>query len=67
MPIRFAGTSDFKSIARESLLKTARAETGLPIAAELTDSALLPLFADVDLFLVVRDSHAADDVLAELV
>ncbi len=35
-----------------ALLKTARAETGLPIAAELTDSAQLPLFADVDLIQV---------------
>lgn len=35
-----------------ALLKTARAETGLPIAAEITDSAQLPLFAEVDLIQV---------------
>lgn len=35
-----------------ALLKTARAETGLPIAAEITDPAQLPLFADVDLIQV---------------
>lgn len=34
------------------LLKTARAETGLPIAAEITDSAQLPLFAAVDVIQV---------------
>ena len=35
-----------------ALLKAAREATGLPIAAELTDSAQLPLFADVDLIQV---------------
>jgi len=35
-----------------ALLKTAREETGLPIAAEIADSAQLPLFADVDLIQV---------------
>ena len=35
-----------------ALLKTARQETGLPIAAEITDSAQLPLFADIDVIQV---------------
>lgn len=35
-----------------ALLKTARDETGLPICAEITDPAQLPLFADVDLIQV---------------
>ena len=35
-----------------ALLKTARQETGLPIAAEITDGAQLPLFADVDVIQV---------------
>ncbi|MBR6106679.1 MAG: 3-deoxy-7-phosphoheptulonate synthase [Oscillospiraceae bacterium] len=35
-----------------ALLKTAREETGLPIAAEIADSAQLPLFADVDIIQV---------------
>ena len=35
-----------------ALLKTAKQETGLPIAAEITDTAQLPLFADVDLIQV---------------
>ena len=35
-----------------ALLKAARQETGLPIAAEITETAQLPLFADVDLIQV---------------
>ena len=35
-----------------ALLKTARQETGLPIAAEITDTEQLPLFADVDMIQV---------------
>ena len=35
-----------------ALLKTARAETGMPIAAEIAETAQLPLFADVDLIQV---------------
>lgn len=35
-----------------ALLKTAREETGLPIAAEIVDSEQLPLFADIDILQV---------------
>jgi len=35
-----------------ALLKTARQETGLPIAAEITDNAQMKLFADVDVIQV---------------
>ena len=35
-----------------ALLKAARAETGLPVCAEITDPAQLPLFADIDLIQV---------------
>lgn len=47
-PYSFQGMGE----AGIELLKTARAETGLPIAAEITDSAQLPLFAEVDVIQV---------------
>lgn len=47
-PYSFQGMGE----AGIALLKTARAETGLPIAAEITDSAQLPLFAEVDVIQV---------------
>lgn len=45
---------DYQGMGEEgiALLKTARQETGLPIAAEITDSSQLELFKDVDIIQV---------------
>ena len=45
---------DYQGMGEEgiALLKTARAETGLPIAAEITDCAQLDLFRDIDVIQV---------------
>ncbi|HAM68162.1 MAG TPA: 3-deoxy-7-phosphoheptulonate synthase [Ruminococcus sp.] len=49
-----------------ALLKTAREETGLPIAAEIADSAQLPLFADVDIIQVGARNMQNFSLLKEL-
>ena len=59
---------DFPGLGERGLelLKLARAETGLPIVSEITSTAQLPLFEDVDLLQVGARSMQNYDLLREL-
>ena len=59
---------DFPGLGERGLelLKLARAETGLPIVSEITSSAQLPLFEDVDVLQVGARSMQNYDLLREL-
>ena len=59
---------DFQGLKADGLelLKTARAETGLPIVTEIMSTADLPLFADVDVLQVGARNMQNFDLLKEL-